>query len=108
MKIHIFEGVNLTVSEGEIFGFLGPNGAGKTTTIRMIMNIICPDSGRVEILGHELRATTHLFLWGTVVFSGSLYALALGAPSALGAITPLGGVALIAGWVALALAARGV
>jgi uncharacterized membrane protein YgdD (TMEM256/DUF423 family) len=58
-------------------------------------------------LGHELRLPTHLMLWGTVVFSGSLYALALGAPSVLGAITPLGGVALIAGWVALAFAARG-
>jgi len=36
---------------GSIYGFLGPNGAGKTTTIRMIMNIIYPDSGRIEILG---------------------------------------------------------
>lgn len=38
---------------------------------------------------------------GTVVFSGSLYALALGAPRALGAVTPLGGLALVAGWLAL-------
>jgi uncharacterized membrane protein YgdD (TMEM256/DUF423 family) len=46
-----------------------------------------------------------LFLAGTVLFSGSLYALALSGVRALGAITPLGGVALIAGWVALAAAA---
>lgn len=48
------------------------------------------------------------FVAGTVLFSGSLYALALGAPRALGMVTPLGGVAFIVGWVALALgAARG-
>ena len=42
---------------------------------------------------------TQLFLWGTVVFSGTLYALALGAPKILGAVTPLGGLALIGGWM---------
>ena len=48
-----------------------------------------------------------LFLLGTLVFSGTLYAMALGAPRWFGAITPLGGAALIGGWIALALAARG-
>ena len=47
-----------------------------------------------------------LFLVGLVLFSGSLYALALGAPRGLGLVTPLGGLLLIAGWVSLALAAR--
>lgn len=42
------------------------------------------------------------FVVGVVLFSGSLYALALGAPRMLGAITPFGGVAFIAGWLALA------
>ncbi len=46
-----------------------------------------------------------LFLAGTVLFSGSLYAMALTDVRALGAITPLGGVCFIAGWVCLALAA---
>jgi len=41
------------VPAGSIYGFLGPNGAGKTTTLRMIMNIISPDSGRIEILGRS-------------------------------------------------------
>ncbi|TBR38804.1 MULTISPECIES: DUF423 domain-containing protein [Dyella] len=41
------------------------------------------------------------FGWGVVLFSGSLYALALGAPRWCGAITPVGGVAFIAGWLAL-------
>ncbi|HTN51565.1 MAG TPA: DUF423 domain-containing protein [Anaeromyxobacter sp.] len=46
-----------------------------------------------------------LFLAGTVLFSGSLYALALTGVRALGAVTPFGGVAFIAGWIALAVAA---
>ncbi len=46
-----------------------------------------------------------LFLTGTVLFSGSLYALALSGVRALGAVTPLGGVAFLGGWAALAWAA---
>lgn len=46
------------------------------------------------------------FVAGIVLFSGSLYALALGAPRWIGAITPLGGVAFIAGWLALGLSLR--
>ncbi len=46
-----------------------------------------------------------LFVLGTVLFSGSLYALALSGVRALGAVTPFGGVAFIAGWIALAIAA---
>ncbi len=46
-----------------------------------------------------------LLVAGTVVFSGTVYALALGAPRWLGAVTPAGGLALIAGWAALAVAA---
>ena len=56
--------------------------------------------------GAPLPLATHLLLWGTLVFSGTLYAMALGAPRWLGAVTPLGGAALVAGWLALALAAR--
>jgi uncharacterized membrane protein YgdD (TMEM256/DUF423 family) len=51
------------------------------------------------------RVAGWLFVAGVVVFSGSLYALALGAPRALGMITPLGGIALILAWIALAIAA---
>ncbi len=43
--------ISFSVRRGTIFGLLGPNGAGKTTTIRMIMNIIVPDSGTISILG---------------------------------------------------------
>ena len=45
--------VSLVVSEGEIFGFLGPNGAGKTTTIRLILNHISPNAGRIHVYGKD-------------------------------------------------------
>lgn len=46
--------LSLSVAGGEIFGLIGPNGAGKTTTIRMMMDIVKPDSGDVTILGEKL------------------------------------------------------
>jgi ABC-2 type transport system ATP-binding protein len=46
--------LNLTVKEGEIFGFLGPNGAGKTTTLKILMGLVFPTSGSARILGMEL------------------------------------------------------
>jgi ABC-2 type transport system ATP-binding protein len=45
--------VSLSVPRGSIYGFLGPNGAGKTTTLRMVMSILYPDSGTIEVLGHQ-------------------------------------------------------
>jgi uncharacterized membrane protein YgdD (TMEM256/DUF423 family) len=50
-----------------------------------------------------LRAAGALLLAGIVLFSGSLYALALGAPKWLGMVTPFGGLALVLGWLALAV-----
>jgi ABC-2 type transport system ATP-binding protein len=43
--------LTLTVPEGSIYGFIGPNGSGKTTTLRMIMHILLPDAGTIEVLG---------------------------------------------------------
>ena len=43
--------LDFRVREGEVFGFLGGNGAGKTTSLRMILDIIRPDGGRIEVLG---------------------------------------------------------
>ncbi len=45
--------LTLDVPEGSIYGFIGPNGSGKTTTIRMIMNIILPDAGKIVVLGQR-------------------------------------------------------
>ncbi len=50
--------VSFAVAPGEVFGFVGPNGAGKTTTIRMLMDIIKPDSGDVRVFGEPLGEET--------------------------------------------------
>lgn len=49
------EDVNLEIHRGDVFGFLGPNGAGKSTTIRMILSLIRPTTGSVELFGHRLE-----------------------------------------------------
>jgi len=49
--------LNLTVDEGEIFGFLGPNGAGKTTTLKLLMGLVFPTGGMARILGQDIRET---------------------------------------------------
>jgi ABC-2 type transport system ATP-binding protein len=51
-KVQAVRDLHIAVPTGVVYGFLGPNGAGKTTTIRMLMNILIPDAGRMSILGH--------------------------------------------------------
>jgi ABC-2 type transport system ATP-binding protein len=48
-------GIDLTVAQGETFGFLGANGAGKTTTIAMLCTLVVPTAGRIEVAGHDTR-----------------------------------------------------
>lgn len=48
--------LSLKVWPGRVFGLIGPNGAGKTTTIRMMVNIIIPDTGRVEMFGQQMTS----------------------------------------------------
>ena len=62
----------------------------------------------MQIGARRARFAPAFFLSGVVLFSGSLYALALGAPRWIGAITPLGGLLFLIGWLTLAWAARGV
>jgi ABC-2 type transport system ATP-binding protein len=45
--------LQLTVEDGEVFGFLGPNGAGKTTTLKLLMGLVFPTGGSARILGHD-------------------------------------------------------
>ena len=56
--IKVVDSISFSIKKGEVFGLIGPNGAGKTTTIRMMMDIIKPDSGEVYILGERLSEAT--------------------------------------------------
>ncbi len=51
--------LDLTVPRGSLYGFIGPNGSGKTTTLRMIMHILLPDSGEIEVLGERGTRAAH-------------------------------------------------
>jgi ABC-2 type transport system ATP-binding protein len=51
------DNVSLEVPTGAVYGFIGPNGSGKTTTLRMMMNILLPDSGHVSVLGDTSTAS---------------------------------------------------
>jgi len=51
--VHALHDLDLIVNTGEIFGYLGPNGSGKTTTIKMLLGLIFPTSGEIEILGNK-------------------------------------------------------
>ncbi len=53
-KKEIIRGIDFTLKRGEVFGFLGPNGSGKTTTIRMLVGLIRPTAGFIEICGYDL------------------------------------------------------
>ncbi|MHB1010577.1 MAG: ABC transporter ATP-binding protein [Propionibacteriaceae bacterium] len=48
------DGLSLEVPSGSMYGLVGPNGAGKTTTLSMVTGLLRPDSGRVEVLGHDV------------------------------------------------------
>ncbi len=61
-KQHAVDQVSLNVKRGEIYGFLGRNGAGKTTTIRMLLGLVKPTRGRIEIFGKEFSQNRHSIL----------------------------------------------
>jgi ABC-2 type transport system ATP-binding protein len=54
--IAALDGVDITVAEGEIVALLGPNGAGKTTAVRLLLGLLRPDRGTVEVLGRDPRS----------------------------------------------------
>ena len=65
--------LSLVVPRGTVYGLLGPNGAGKTTTIRMILNVIAPDSGTITILGQDSTSASILDRVGYLPEERGLY-----------------------------------
>ena len=54
-EILAVDNVDLTINKGEIFGLLGPNGSGKSTTLKMLIGLVQPDSGQVNVLGIDVQ-----------------------------------------------------
>ena len=50
----VVNGLSLAIEKGECFGLLGPNGAGKTTTLRLLLGLIAPDTGQIQMLGEDI------------------------------------------------------
>ena len=68
--------MSLTVPEGCVYGFLGPNGAGKSTTMKMLLGLVHPTGGSVELLGHTLNESSRIALLrqtGSLIESPSGY-----------------------------------
>jgi ABC-2 type transport system ATP-binding protein len=71
-QVHVIKDLSMEVREGSIFGFLGANGAGKTTTMRMILDILRPDSGRITWNGTDVREVPRRN-WGYLPEERGLY-----------------------------------
>ena len=72
----VVDHLSLTVPEGCVYGFLGPNGAGKSTTMKMLLGLVHPTGGSVELLGHTLNEANRIALLrqtGSLIESPSGY-----------------------------------
>ncbi|MDQ1909355.1 ABC transporter ATP-binding protein [Paenibacillus sp. GD4] len=76
----IIKGISFEVYAGEIFGFLGPNGSGKTTTIRMLVDLIRPTEGTIQICGYDVHKQHNQALQyvGCIVENPELYSYLTG------------------------------
>jgi ABC-2 type transport system ATP-binding protein len=74
-KREIIKGIDFSLHRGEVFGFLGPNGSGKTTTIRMLVGLIEPTAGTIEVCGYNLKTqfTKAIRNLGCIVENPELY-----------------------------------
>ncbi len=69
-------GLNMSVNEGRIYGFLGPNGAGKTTTLKMLLGLVRPTAGEIEIMGLPMNGKNRVEILrgvGSLIESPSFY-----------------------------------
>ena len=71
-QFHVIKDLSMEVQEGAIFGFLGANGAGKTTTMRMVLDILRPDSGSITWNGRDVREVPRRN-WGYLPEERGLY-----------------------------------
>ncbi|MEO6314220.1 MAG: ABC transporter ATP-binding protein [Chitinophagaceae bacterium] len=73
--VHAVNDLSFTVQEADVYGFLGQNGAGKSTTIRMLLTLITPSSGEIELFGMNLRSHRKAILRqvGAVIERPDLY-----------------------------------
>lgn len=69
----VVDGVDMTVGQGQIVGFLGPNGAGKTTVMAMVMGLMVPDAGRIELFGTARPSPSARLRMGYLQEKPSLY-----------------------------------
>ncbi len=90
----VVDTLNLEIRRGDILGFLGPNGAGKTTTIRMLLGLITPTMGSIEILGQDLATQRARLLprVGALIETPALYLYMSGRDNLRAVGTILGGV----------------
>ncbi len=74
-EINAVDDLSFTVNEGDVYGFLGQNGAGKSTTIRMLLTLIKPTGGQIEIFNKNLATNRHTILEriGAVIEKPDLY-----------------------------------
>jgi ABC-2 type transport system ATP-binding protein len=72
-SIHAVDGVDLAVRRGEIYGLLGPNGSGKTTLIRLIIGLLSPTSGSIQLLGQAVPNKAILAQVGYMPQASALY-----------------------------------
>ena len=72
----VVDHLNLTVPQGCVYGFLGPNGAGKSTSMKMLLGLVHPTGGSVELLGHVMNDENRILLLrqtGSLIESPSGY-----------------------------------
>jgi ABC-2 type transport system ATP-binding protein len=88
------DNLNIEIRRGEVFGFLGPNGAGKSTTVGMILNLVAPTAGTIELFGQNLKENTWAALRriGAVIESPAFYPYLSGWDNLQALATSIGGI----------------